>query len=212
MPDLTRERAHGGPVAGIDEAGRGPWAGPVIAAAVILNADRLPGGLLAAIDDSKRVAAAKRADIATALWTAVPTGGARIGVGGASARQIDRDNVLAATLTAMARALAALGAPPALALVDGNRAPDLPCAVRTVIKGDSLSLSIAAASIIAKVTRDRIMTRLAIRYPAFAWERNAGYGTPAHKAALARHGPTPHHRFSFAPVARCLDSIPKLSA
>jgi len=212
MPDFARERAHGGPVAGIDEAGRGPWAGPVIAAAVILTPEHLPDGLLAAIDDSKKLSAAKRAAAAAALRDAVPAGGARIGLGGASASEIDRTNILAASLTAMARAVAALGAPPALALVDGNRAPDLPCPVQTLVKGDSLSLSIAAASILAKVTRDRLMTRLAARYPGFAWERNAGYGTAAHKEGLARLGPTPHHRHSFAPVARQLDSIRKVHA
>lgn len=210
MPDFARERAHGGPVAGIDEAGRGPWAGPVIAAAVILTPERLPDGLLAAIDDSKKLSAAKRAAIAAALRDAAPAGSARIGLGGASASEIDRTNILAASLTAMVRAVAALGAPPALALVDGNRAPDLPCPVQTLVKGDSLSLSIAAASILAKVTRDRIMTRLAARHPGFAWERNAGYGTAAHKEGLARLGPTPHHRHSFAPVARQLDSIQKV--
>lgn len=212
MPDFARERAHGGPVAGIDEAGRGPWAGPVIAAAVILTPERLPDGLLAAIDDSKKLSAAKRAAAAAALRAAAAAGGARIGLGGASASEIDRTNILAASLTAMARAVAALGAPPALALVDGNRAPDLPCPVQTLVKGDSLSLSIAAASILAKVTRDRLMTRLAARYPGFAWERNAGYGTAAHRQGLARLGPTPHHRHSFAPVARQLDSIRKLHA
>ncbi len=197
MPDFALEEASGGPVAGIDEAGRGPWAGPVVAAAVILDPLALPAGL----DDSKTLTAARRGDLYRRLL-----GCAEIGVGAASVREIEQLNILQATLAAMARALAALPRRPATALVDGNRAPDLPCRVETVVRGDSRSLSIAAASIVAKVTRDGIMARLASRYPGFGWERNAGYGTAEHRRALARLGATPHHRRCFAPIRAILES------
>lgn len=197
MPDLAIERDAGGLVAGIDEAGRGPWAGPVVAAAVILESGTLSAELATGIDDSKLIPRRRRELLCDALRAE-----SRFGIGAASVVEIDRDNILAATLIAMCRALAALGVVPDLALVDGNRAPPLPCPVRTIVKGDTRSLSIAAASIIAKVTRDRLMTALAARYPGFGWERNAGYGTAHHRSALERLGPTPHHRRSFAPVMR----------
>jgi ribonuclease HII len=193
MPNFEREAAHGGLVAGIDEAGRGPLAGPVVAAAVILDPAGLDG--LSGLDDSKVLSKARRED----LYARLP-GCARIGVGAASVAEIDRRNILGATLLAMSRALAALGAEPDLALVDGNRAPALPCPVETIIRGDAACLSIAAASVVAKVTRDRIMTRLAGIYPDYGWERNAGYGTAQHRDALIRHGITPHHRRSFSPI------------
>ncbi len=195
MTDLALERARRGPVAGIDEAGRGPWAGPVVAAAVVLDAGSVPVG----VTDSKRLSRARREALFAALRAS-----ARIGVGAASVAEIDRLNILEATLIAMRRAVDDLGVPPAHALVDGNRAPELSCPATAVVGGDARSLSIAAASIVAKVTRDRIMARLARRYPGFGWERNAGYGTPEHRAALARLGVTPHHRRSFAPIARVL--------
>ena len=199
MPDFALERAAGGIVAGIDEAGRGPWAGPVVAAAVILDPATLPSSLAGGTDDSKALSPAKRRELYRGLLEC-----AEMGVGAASVREIEEDNILGATLTAMARALAALPRRPSAALVDGNRAPDFPCRVETVVRGDSRSLSIAAASIVAKVTRDEIMARLSARYPQFAWERNAGYGTAEHRRALERHGPTPHHRRSFAPVRALL--------
>ena len=200
MPDFALERAAGGPVAGIDEAGRGPWAGPVVAAAVILDPATLPHLLAAGLDDSNTLSPARRRELYRGLLEC-----AEIGIGAASVREIEEDNVLGATLTAMGRALAALPRRPTVALVDGNRAPDLPCRVETVVRGDSLSMSIAAASIVAKVTRDRIMARLSSRYPGFAWERNAGYGTAEHRRALERHGPTPHHRRGFAPIRAMLE-------
>jgi len=199
MPDLRLETEAGGIVAGIDEVGRGPWAGPVVAAAVILDAAALPRGLADAIDDSKRLSARRREDIADRLPAC-----ARIGIGAAATAEITSLNILGATFLAMRRAVDALGAPPDLALVDGNRLPSLPCPARTVVKGDGVSLSIAAASIVAKVTRDRLMARLAARYPGFGWERNAGYGTAEHQAALRRLGVTPHHRKSFAPIVKIL--------
>jgi ribonuclease HII len=206
MPDLMLETEIGGLVCGIDEVGRGPLAGPVVAAAVLLDLAAMPAELREAIDDSKRLAAAERERCALALRSC-----ARIGIGAASVAVIDRINILQASLLAMARAVQALPVVPDAALVDGNVAPRLGCPVRCVVGGDGKSLSIAAASIIAKVTRDRLMHRLAERYVGYGWESNVGYGTPAHGAALQRLGRTPHHRRSFAPVQLALD-LPALGA
>ncbi|MCH6577118.1 MAG: ribonuclease HII [Proteobacteria bacterium] len=199
MPDFNLERAAGGCVAGIDEAGRGPLAGPVIAAAVILDPETLPGMLRDGIDDSKVLTKSRREELFAALRRY-----AHIGIGGASAAEIDRINILAATLRAMGRAVDALGIVPDLALIDGNRTPELACPAKAVVRGDQASLSIAAASIVAKVTRDHIMAALARRHPGFGWERNAGYGTAEHKQALTRLGVTPHHRKTFAPINKIL--------
>jgi len=199
MPDLRLEREAGGVVAGVDEVGRGPWAGPVVAAAVILDVATLPLSLAEVIDDSKMLNARRREDIAQQLRIC-----ARIGIGAAATAEISALNILGATFLAMRRAVGALDVLPDLALVDGNRLPPLPCPARTIIKGDGISLTIAAASIIAKVTRDRLMVRLGARYPGFGWERNAGYGTAEHQAALNRLGVTPHHRKSFAPIVKML--------
>lgn len=190
-PTFDLERRFGGLVAGVDEAGRGPLAGPVVAAAVILNPNCTPAGLR----DSKALSETRRTDLAAALWKT-----ARIGVGVASVEEIDRLNILRASLLAMTRATANLPAPPSVCLVDGNIKPRLACPAYTVVKGDAKSSSIAAASIVAKATRDRMMRGLAKDFPAYGWERNKGYGAPAHRAALAAHGVTPHHRRSFAPI------------
>ena len=190
-PDLVLESSLGGVVCGVDEAGRGPLAGPVFAAAAILDPAHIPHG----VDDSKRLAPARRVALCEALCVV-----ATVAVGEASVAEIDRDNILWATMTAMRRAVAGLARRPDHALVDGNRAPSLPCAAHTVVGGDRRSLSIAAASIVAKVHRDRRMAALARDWPQYGWERNAGYPTRAHLAALALHGPSPHHRRSFAPV------------
>jgi len=179
----------------VDEAGRGPWAGPVVAAAVILDPKHLHKG----IDDSKKLKPQARD---TLYETIMHT--AQVGVGQASVEEIDTLNILAATMLAMQRAVAALPALPALALIDGNRLPALACPAKFVIRGDALSLSIAAASIIAKVTRDRLMTDMARDWPHYGFERHFGYGTPHHQSALATHGPCPHHRRSFAPIAALL--------
>ncbi|HVC55526.1 MAG TPA: ribonuclease HII [Stellaceae bacterium] len=199
MPDFAIERRCAGVVCGVDEAGRGPLAGPVVAAAVIIDRRRFRGELRQRLDDSKALPPELRERCYRALFAC-----ARIGVGAASAREIDRINILRASLLAMRRAVAALAidlaSPPDIALVDGNVAPPLPCAVRTVVKGDALSFSIAAASVVAKVTRDRIMQALARRYPGYGWETNVGYGTAAHCDGLRRLGVTPHHRRSFEPV------------
>ena len=192
-PDMSLEAALPGVVCGVDEAGRGPWAGPVLAAAVILDPRRVPAG----IDDSKKLTAAKRDALCAALLAC-----ARIGIGAASVREIDALNILRATLLAMRRAVDALPVRPDHALIDGNRVPMLGCAATAIVQGDARSLSIAAASIVAKVTRDRLMQRLAARYPAYGWDSNMGYGAPAHQAGLAQAGVTPHHRLSFAPVHR----------
>ncbi len=182
-------------VCGVDEVGRGPWAGPVVAAAVIL--DR--GWDAAGVDDSKRLTAAARRRLRREIEAH-----AEIGMGQASVCEIDRLNILNAALLAMRRAVTDLVRLPECALVDGNRLPDLPCPAEAVPRGDARSLSIAAASIVAKVERDRLMAGLAGEFPGYGWERNAGYGTPEHAAALERLGVTPHHRRSFAPVARRL--------
>ena len=198
-PDWTHEARlqgrHGGHVAGIDEAGRGPWAGPVVAAAVILDPDSAPAGL----NDSKKLKEPQREALFDRILAC-----AFVGVGIADVARIDRDNILQATLWAMAEALAALPEKPSCALIDGNKCPDLPCPAEPLVKGDALSLSIAAASIIAKVSRDRIMRDAARAYPPYGWERNKGYGTKQHAAALARHGATPFHRHSYKPVRAAL--------
>jgi ribonuclease HII len=210
VPDFVIERQCDGIVCGIDEAGRGPLAGPVVAAAVILDQRRFRGELRRVLDDSKALSRELRERCYAGLCAGVPGGVVAIGVGAASAAEIDRINVLRADLLAMRRAMAALeartGKRPAIALVDGNVAPSLLCAVRTIVRGDSSSLSIAAASIVAKVTRDRIMRTLARRYPGYGWETNAGYPTAEHIAAIRRLGVTPHHRRSFAPIRLALAS------
>ena len=200
MPDFALEMSCRGVVCGVDEAGRGPLAGPVVAAAVILDRRRLPRALRYGLDDSKKLTREEREEFASLLQRS----GAAIGVGAASVMEIDRRNILQATLAAMGRAVAALGVLPQTALVDGNVPPPLACTVRTVIGGDGLSLSIAAASVIAKVTRDRLMHRLAERYDGYGWETNVGYGTAQHQAAIEALGLTPHHRRSFAPVQLAL--------
>jgi len=204
MPDYALESAAmksfaGGRVAGVDEAGRGPLAGPVLAAAVVLPR-RVPRGLAALLDDSKKLDAAQRDTAFAALRAAQAAGLIEIGVGAASVPEIGRINILRAALLAMARAVARLPAPPDLALVDGNQPPPLTCTLRCVIGGDAQCLSIAAASIVAKVLRDRAMTRLARRWPGYGWETNAGYATQSHRAALLRLGPTRHHRTAFGSV------------
>ena len=200
MPDFAIERACAGIVCGIDEAGRGPLAGPVVAAAVIIDRRRWRGEMRNVLDDSKALSRELRERCYGALIGGARAGSVRIGVGAASASEIDRINILRASLAAMARALAALGVRPDIALIDGNIAPPVPCPVKTVVGGDALSFSIAAASVVAKVTRDRIMHSLAPRYPGYGWETNVGYATAEHGAAIRRLGVTRHHRRSFAPV------------
>ncbi len=196
MPNFLMEEQAGGRVAGVDEAGRGPLAGPVVAAAVVFPAG-VPPALAALLDDSKKLSAARREAAYAALLTSPD---AEIGVGAASVAEITALNILGASLLAMRRAVLRLPMAPGLALIDGNRPPRLDCAIRCVVGGDGKSLSIAAASIVAKVVRDRAMARLAVRYPEYGWDGNAGYPTAAHRAVLVRLGATPHHRPGFGPV------------
>ncbi|MBV5332415.1 ribonuclease HII [bacterium] len=191
-------------VCGVDEVGRGPIAGPVLAAAVILPRD-LPAAIRDAIDDSKKLSGAKR----EALAPLIRRHAVAWAVAESSVAEIDDINILQAALLAMTRAVTALDVAPGLALVDGNRAPKgLPCPARTVVKGDGRSLSIAAASILAKVARDRLMIELDGRFPGYGWAKNAGYPTPAHLKALISLGVTPWHRRGFAPVACALGHTP----
>ena len=183
------------PIAGVDEAGRGPWAGPVVAAAVILKPERIPAN----IDDSKALDEESRTYIYHRIMKV-----AGVGVGIAEVDRIDRENILGATLWAMAQAVANLGDAPALVLIDGNKAPALPMASRTIVKGDAKCLSIAAASIVAKVTRDRMMIDLSRTYPGYGFERHKGYGTPEHQAAISKLGVSILHRRSFRPVQLAL--------
>ena len=182
-------------VCGIDEAGRGPWAGPVVASAVILDPTGIPDGL----NDSKKLNEAKR----EALFDPIMNS-SQVGIGIVSAKEIDEINILQATFLAMQRAFAELKSQPDLALIDGNKSPKLNCKTQTIIGGDAKSLSIAAASIIAKVTRDRLMQALDQAYPYYGFARHKGYGTAAHAAALAIHGPCAEHRKSFKPIALIL--------
>ncbi len=215
MPDFALEIAlrarHGEQVLviGLDEAGRGPWAGPVMAAAAWLDPERCPAELVHGLDDSKRLSPARRAELFEMLEDSAARGAAALGLGEAGVAEIDQANILEASLRAMARAAADLaarsGRTPEAALVDGNRLPVLPCPAEAVVGGDGRSLSIAAASILAKVTRDRRMAALAAAHPGYGWERNQGYGTAEHRAALARLGVTPEHRRSFRPIREALN-------
>ena len=185
-----------GPICGVDEAGRGPLAGPVVAAAVILDRARIPKGL----NDSKKLSEENREE----LFPIIMRMAVAVGVGEASVGEIDMVNIRQATHLAMARAVGALSVAAQFALVDGNDAPALPCKCDTLVKGDGRSVSIAAASIIAKVTRDRLMLQLHDEHPAYNWRSNKGYGTPDHHSGLKTHGITVHHRRSFAPIHHIL--------
>ncbi|NYT42429.1 ribonuclease HII [Sphingomonas sp. R-74633] len=208
MPDLKFERKyqklHAGPVAGVDEAGRGPLAGPVVAAAVILDPKCIPDG----IDDSKALTALKRERLCAEILAC-----ARVGVGIATVEEIDQLNIFWATMLAMTRAVDALGFVPAFVLVDGNRCPDWGHQSHAVVGGDALCLSIAAASIVAKHRRDTMMIELDALHPGYGWASNKGYGARVHQEALRTLGPTPHHRKSFAPVAQAhFDFGPRVAA
>lgn len=191
MPDYSYESRHTGLVVGVDEAGRGPLAGPVVAAAVVLDPACVPDGL----NDSKALTAARRAELCAALIDC-----AQVGVGVASVEEIDELNILWATMLAMTRAVDALGVAPEMVLVDGNRCPNWVYKSEAVVGGDARCLSIAAASIVAKHRRDAMMLEYDALYPGYGWASNKGYGAPVHQAALARLGPSPIHRRSFAPV------------
>jgi ribonuclease HII len=196
-PCFKLEKIHPEPLAGVDEAGCAPLAGPVVAAAVVLDRVHFPRG----IDDSKVVPAKEREAICARLYKV-----ARVGVGIASVEEIDRLNIYWARMLAMSRAVDALGFEPAMVLVDGNRCPRWQRPSLAIVAGDARCRSIAAASIVAKVTRDRIMADHARDWPGYGWERNKGYGTPEHHAGLAKHGLKPLHRRSFAPVRAMLEA------
>lgn len=211
MPDFSYENkflrsdlfSAGSPVmiAGIDEAGRGPWAGPVAAGAVIFPNLEIDPSLARRLDDSKKLPHAKREELFEELHAC----GALIGCGMADVAEIDRMNILQATFLAMRRAVENLPGKPSFAVIDGNKIPPgLSCPAQALVKGDALSLSVAAASIIAKVTRDRLMAELAAEFPHYAWEKNAGYGTKAHQDGIKSYGICIHHRRSYAPIQKFL--------
>lgn len=202
-PDYSLENVFPSPVAGIDEAGRGPWAGPVVAAACILDIEIIDKDILSQLNDSKKLTKAKREHLFQFL-TYPDRVGVSYGIGESSPQEIDQLNILKATFLAMKRAVEALPVAPQALLIDGNQDPKLGIPTQMVVKGDSKSLSIAAASIIAKVYRDEVMERLAEENPGYGWESNAGYGTQAHQQGLSQHGVTAHHRQSYKPVMKCL--------
>jgi ribonuclease HII len=202
-PSLTVERGIAGAdsrlIAGVDEAGRGPWAGPVTAAAVIFRTNKIPKGL----NDSKCLSAKVRIELYDAIIE-----NAWIGVGTIGVEEIDSINILQATMRAMTHAVSQLGRSPDTVLIDGNRCPTLAERTIPVVSGDRLCPSIAAASIVAKVTRDRFMEKLSEDFPVYGWHSNKGYGTRAHAEAIAAFGVTPHHRNSFSPVRAALAGNP----
>ena len=198
MPDNLNERDIGWPkklIAGIDEAGRGPWAGPVVSAAVILNEKNIPDGL----NDSKKLSEKKRLSLYSSIYNFHS-----VGVGISSIEEIDGMNVLQATFLSMNRAVEDLNPQPEYILVDGNLDPGLNFKTKCIIKGDSISISIAAASVIAKVTRDNLMLKLDKEFPNYNWKKNKGYGTTEHRNALELHGPCKYHRKSFSPINKML--------
>lgn len=199
MPHFELESAHHPfRVCGVDEAGRGPWAGPVVASAVLFHA-HTP---IATVNDSKQLSRAAREAVFNAIFTQ-----AHVGIGIASVEEIDALNIWGATSLAMRRAVAALNTQPDMALIDGKTHPrDFPCKTQTVVGGDAISYSIAAASIIAKVTRDRLMDEYAQAYPHYGFERHAGYGTKQHQEALKAHGICPIHRRSYRPIRALLEA------
>lgn len=188
-------------IVGVDEVGRGPWAGPVVAAAVILNPDDLP----LEANDSKKLTPRQREKLYPIIMEK-----AHVGIGEASVEEIDEHNILAATFIAMRRAVEKLPMQPDFSLIDGNKIPkDWLTPAHAVVQGDGKVLSIACASIVAKVYRDTLMGKLAEQFPHYGWEKNAGYGAPMHQQGLAAHGVTPHHRRSFAPIAKLIGQAPR---
>lgn len=202
MPDFSLENEHGSIVIGVDEVGRGPLAGPVVAAAVCIPMENRGHPVWRDVQDSKKLSAVRRE-----VLFSVIQGQCQFGIAEASVEEIDTINILQASLLAMRRAIEQIACDNPFILVDGNRlSKSWPWEARAVVKGDSKSVSIAAASILAKVTRDRMMEQFAQTYPAYGWANNAGYGTPEHLAALETHGVTHHHRRSFAPVRNMINA------
>jgi ribonuclease HII len=208
MPNFDFEDQCSGYVVGFDEAGCGPWAGPVVAGAVLLLREKFPSDVACQINDSKKLTALKREKIFSAL-NSLQGHCCYLSVGICSVEEIEVLNIRRAAEQAMERASYGLKLPsgivPSIGLVDGTLKPSLPYPVQSLIKGDNLSLSIAAASIIAKVTRDRIMQKLSLLYPEYGWDRNAGYGTATHQKALTLYGITPYHRKGFSPISRIVN-------
>ncbi|WP_417452830.1 ribonuclease HII [Kiloniella sp.] len=212
MPDFSREQefdqefgTNNAIIVGVDEVGRGPWAGPVVAGAAWLDRQKVSDDLISKLDDSKKLSVKKREDINDQLYDLHQQGIINLALGEATCEEIDKLNILQASMLAMQRAVANLTITPQAILVDGNKIPELPCPAKAVIKGDSISLSIAAASIIAKVNRDHQMFELSIQYPGYGWEKNQGYGTAQHRAALLDLGVTPAHRRTFRPIRERLE-------
>ena len=205
MPDWSEENKYQGLIVGVDEAGRGPWVGPVVAGAVVFFNHDIHPFLLKNLYDSKKISATKREALFEVLQSEAKLKNLAWAVGQASAREIDDLNILQATFEAMRRAVKALPCLPDVALIDGNRNPqNFPCPSYTLIKGDAKSYSVAAASIVAKVYRDNLMKNMALQYPGYGFEKNAGYGTKEHIAALKTLGVTPEHRKSYKPIAEIL--------
>lgn len=205
MPDFSFEDNCNGIVCGIDEAGRGPWVGPVVAGAVIIKDRNLSPDLLKHLNDSKKLSKSRREQLYALLREEEKNGKVLIGIGEAASAEIDDINILQATFLAMRRAVNNLGQKPDMALIDGNRTPkEFPSAAKCIIKGDSKSYSISAASIIAKVYRDRLMEKLAEKYPYYGFEHNAGYGTKEHIEGIKKYGIIPEHRKSYRPIKEFL--------
>ncbi|MBI3440820.1 MAG: ribonuclease HII [Proteobacteria bacterium] len=198
-PDFSFEDQYQDPVCGIDEVGRGPLAGPVVAAAVVIRRDKMPRAILEQINDSKQLTSKKREYLFKKIYEFSDVSLSECSVG-----EIDTINILQASLLAMAKAFEGLKIRPAVALIDGNQRPKLSCTMQTIIQGDSKSLSIAAASIVAKHYRDRLMIDMANEFPHYGWNTNVGYGTPHHLKAIEIHGVTVHHRRTFSPISKQL--------
>lgn len=205
MLDFKRESSLSGKVAGVDEVGRGAWAGPVFAAAAVLSPDAANSPDLKLINDSKALSKRNRKIIYEQLLKTIKSGNAWIGIGSADVNEIDSLNILQATMLAMQRAVADLPFIPSSILIDGNKTPELPSPSQAIVKGDRLVLSIAAASIYAKVTRDKYMFNLSKNYGGYGWEQNSGYGTRRHQEGLIHFGLTKHHRKSFKPIKKILN-------
>jgi len=207
MPDWKLEDAQSGAVCGVDEAGRGPWVGPVVAGAVVFLNRNINRDLLNGINDSKKLTAAKREMLYSLLLKEEEQGNLTFGIGEASAMEIDRVNILQATFWAMKRAVQKLKVLPSHALIDGNRLPsDFCCPCSCHIGGDGKSYSIAAASILAKVYRDNLLKQMALKYPGYGFENNAGYGTKEHIEGLKKYGITPEHRKSYRPIREIIEN------
>jgi ribonuclease HII len=207
MPTWEIENTYNGIVCGIDEAGRGPWVGPVVAGAVVFLNKNIEPELLQNLNDSKKLSAAKREKLYDLLLSEEKKGKICCGIGMASAQEIDELNILQATFLAMSRAAEKLSIKPQFALIDGNRLPkQFLCQTACYISGDARSYSIAAASILAKVYRDRLLKELAQKYPFYGFEKNAGYGTKDHIAGIREHGLIPEHRKSYKPIKNFMET------